>query len=256
MQGLTAERGRARERRRRHIRRRRLVAFVVVSILVLLAIWAASSIPSATPARVPSQGAVATFGASTGVERRIVVAQIDGIDLLLPVRQEYTTAIAYHSAGVPNGVAMTPAGEHVGGGSLISRLADVFKSGGDVKYYIMGGGTSPTAGLDIGATPGVTVSSPVNGRVSAVKTYSLLGRYTDYEIDIELAGDSSVILAVTHVAGPAVKIGDQVVAGETALGVVRGFPAALKQSLSHYTSDNGDHVEIVALRVNVQPAGL
>ena len=37
--------------------------------------------------------------------------------------------------------------------------------------------------------------------------------------------------------------------GTTTLGVVRGFPAALDQALSQYTSDNGDHVQLVMLRV-------
>ena len=38
-------------------------------------------------------------------------------------------------------------------------------------------------------------------------------------------------------------------AARTTLGSVRGLPAALDQALSQYTSDNGDHVQLVMLRV-------
>ena len=43
--------------------------------------------------------------------------------------------------------------------------------------------------------------------------------------------------------------------GTTTLGVVRGFPAALDQSLSQYTSDNGDHVQLVVLRTSTRLPG-
>ena len=44
--------------------------------------------------------------------------------------------------------------------------------------------------------------------------------------------------------------------GTTALGAVRGFPAALDQALSQYTSDTGDHVQLVVLRVTPELARL
>jgi hypothetical protein len=37
---------------------------------------------------------------------------------------------------------------------------------------------------------------------------------------------------------------------------VRGFPAGLDQQLSRYTSDKGDHVQLVVLRVTPELAGL
>ena len=90
--------------------------------------------------------------------------------------------------------------------------------------------------------------------MTAIKEYSILGRYKDVEIDIRLAADPSLLLIVTHIAKPKVEIGDVVQRGATTLGSVRGFPAALDQALSQYTSDNGDHVQLMMLRVTPELA--
>jgi hypothetical protein len=115
--------------------------------------------------------------------------------------------------------------------------------------------SSPTAELDVGAVPGACVYSPVDGQVTAVTDYQLLGRYDDTEIDLQLAGDPSVILTITHIANPRVEIGASVIAGETVLGAVRGFPPQLDQPLRQFTTDNGDHVQLVAVRVPSQISG-
>jgi len=47
-----------------------------------------------------------------------------------------------------------------------------------------------------------------------------------------------------------------VAGGDPVLGVVRGFPPALDQALSRYTSDTGDHVQMMVLRVTPDLAGL
>ena len=44
--------------------------------------------------------------------------------------------------------------------------------------------------------------------------------------------------------------------GTSTLGAVRGFPASLDQALSQYTSDNGDHVQLVVLRVTPELTSL
>jgi murein DD-endopeptidase MepM/ murein hydrolase activator NlpD len=116
--------------------------------------------------------------------------------------------------------------------------------------------SSSTAGLDVGAVPGSPVISPLDGKVTAIKKYSILGRYDDVEIDIRLASDPSLLLVVTHIAKPKVGIGEVVQRGTTILGAVRGFPASLDQSLSQYTSDNGDHVQLMMLHVTPDLAGL
>jgi len=236
-----------------------VVALVVLVTLILLAIWVAYAIPGQTPARVPAGAAVPTFGRSADPDEAVVVAQVEGIDILLPVARDVTTAVAFHPVDNPDTVAFAPVGERMGGGGLRQRLADIFAAGGGMQYYLMDGDDGPsssTAGLDVGAIPGSPVVSPVDGKVTAVKEYSILGRYADTQIDIRLASDPSLLLVITHIQKPKVEIGEIVERGTTLLGAVRGFPAGLDQALSQYTSDNGDHVQFFLLRVTPELAGL
>jgi hypothetical protein len=257
MHSLTSERRRA--RRRRQIRRRRAAVFSFILLLVVLAVVVAYAWPSGTPAHVPQVTAASPVMQAEGVRHRVVVARIEAIDVLLPVAQQQTTAIAFHPVDNSNTVAFSPVGERVNDPSLANAVADVFRSGGGPSYYLMGGdggdGSSSTSGLDIGAVPGEFVYSPVAGRVTAVKPYELLGRYPDCEVDIQLSNDPSLLLVVTHLARPRVKIGDDVVAAQTALGSLRGFPATMRQDLHQYTADAGDHVQMVVLRITPNLAG-
>ena len=254
-----SQRRRAKVRRRDQIRRRRAVALAVLVTLIVLAVWAAYAIPGETPARVPQSAAMPTAdGSPSGAG--VVVAQVEGLDVVLPVAREVTTAVAYHPVDNAGTVPFAPAGDRVSGGSLGQQLADIFAGGGTVQYYLMPGAggerSSSTAGLDVGAVPGSAVASPVDGKVTAIKVYSILGRYTDVEMDIQLAQDPSLLLVLTHLTRPKVQIGDVVARGETVLGAVRGFPTTLDQALSRYTSDTGDHVQMMVLRVTPELAGL
>ncbi len=236
-----------------------MVTLVVLVTLISLAIWVAYAIPGQTPARVPAAAAVPTFGGGADSGETVVVARVEGADILLPVARQATTAVAYHPVDNAGTVPFSPVGDRLGGGDLGQRLADIFAGGGGVQYYLMAGGggeaSSSTSGLDVGAVPGAAITSPVDGKVTAIKQYSLLGRYDDVEIDIRLAADSSLLLMMTHVNKPKVAIGDVVQRGTTALGLVRGFPPALDQPLSQYTSDTGDHVQFVMLRVTPELTG-
>jgi len=254
------QRRRHKAHRRNKIRRRRVVALVVLVTLISLAIWVAYAIPGQTPARVPAGAAVPTFGRSADPDAAVVVARVEGVDVLLPVAQTATTAIAYHPVDNANTVPFSPVGDRLGGGDLGQKLADIFAGGGGVQYYLMDGvggeKSASTSGLDVGAVPGSSVTCPVDGKVTAIKHYSVLGRYNDIEIDIRLANDPSLLLVVTHIDKPKVAIGDVVQRGTTTLGVVRGFPPKLDQALSQFTSDTGDHVQLVMLRVTPELAGL
>ena len=236
-----------------------MVALVVFVTLILVAIWVAYALPGQTPAQVPQSAAQPTIGSTVRPDQAVVVARVEGTDVLLPVAQQVTTAVAFHPVDNSGTVAFSPVGDRLGGGSLGQKLADIFAGGGGVKYYLMagdGGEASPsTAGLDVGAIPGSSVVSPVDGKVTAIKPYSILGRYNDVEIDIRLSNDPSLLLLVSHIARPKVQIGDVVQRGTTALGSVRGFRASLTQALSQYTSDNGDHVQLVMLRTSTGLAG-
>ena len=248
------------DRRRIQIRRRRVIALVVFVTLVFFAVWVAYAIPGQTPAQVPAGVAEPTLGRSATTTQAVVIADIEEIEVLLPVAREVTTAVAFHPVDNPGAVGFSPVGKRLGGGGLGRRLADIFAGGGTMQYYLMAGGgregSPPTAGLDVGAIPGSAVTSPVDGKVTAIKQYQILGRYADYEIDVVPAADPSLLLVITHIAKPKVKIGDVVQAGVTSLGSLRGFSSDLQQALSQYTADNGDHVQIVALRVRPALVGM
>ncbi len=254
-----SQRRRAKARHRDQIRRRRAVALAVFVTLILLAVWAAYAIPGQTPARVPQSAAMPTVDGSPSGAGDVVVAQIDGLDFVLPVAREVTTAVAYHPVDNTDAVPFAPAGDRLSGGSLGEQLADIFAGGGAVQYYLMTGTggerSSSTAGLDVGAVPGSVVVSPADGMVIAIKQYRILGRYPDVEMRIQLARDPSLVLVLTHLARAKVEIGDAVAGGDTVLGTVRGFPTSLDQALSHYTSDTGDHVQMMVLRVTPELAG-
>jgi hypothetical protein len=144
----------------------------------------------------------------------------------------------------------------LGGGT-----AGVCPDGGELPYYLMDGGSdaeasSGTGGLDVGAVPGAEVFSPLSGKIVSVQRVAIQGEYEDVEIHIQVADDPSLLLVVSHLANPGVKVGDTVTQGESLLGRVREYPPSIEQELSKYTSDAGDHVQFVMLRVTPDIQGL
>ena len=226
-----------------------MVALVVLVTLISLAIWVAYAIPGQTPARVPAGAAQPTFGRTVESDEALVVARAEGVDMLLPVAQQVTTAVAFHPVDSGDAVAFTPVGDRLGGGDLGQKLADIFAGGGGVQYYLMdgdGGEESPsTAGLDIGAVPGssghLARRRQGDGHQGVRHPRPLQGHR-----DRHPAGRRPVAAAHRHSYRQAQgRDRDVVQRGTTTLGSVRGFPAALDQALSQYTSDNGDHVQLV-----------
>ncbi len=251
-----SQRRRVRTQRLEQLRRRRAIALALVISLVALAVWVAYAIPGGERAAVPENAAAPGLVASPTVSQEVVVATVEGIEILLPVAREATTAVAFHPVDSADAVPLEPNGELASGGSLGQRLADIFAGGGGLQYYLMAdGGSSSTAGLDVGAVPGSPIVSPVDGKVVAVRRYRIFDRYDDVEIHVQMARDPSMLLVVTHLAHPKIAIGESVVRGQTVLGDVRGFPTSLDQALSKYTSDSGDHVQLMVLRITPDLAG-
>ena len=74
-------------------------------------------------------------------------------------------------------------------------------------------------------------------------------RIGNHRVDIRLASDPTLMLVLMHVADVQVEPGVEVVAGETQIGEVRAFARELDQALRRFTSDNGDHAQLMVLRV-------
>jgi len=257
MHGLTPDR-RPRSDRRKQIRRRRAGALVIVATLSLLAVWLAYALPAETPARVPAAAAEPSFTEKASVDCRVVVATLGDVEILLPVALADTTAIGYHAADRAGSLPFSPRGKRVSGGGLTQKLADLFKGGGGLAYYLMGEGddASATGALDVGAIPGAEVFSPVDGKIVAIESTLIADKYEDVEVQIQVADDPTLLLVVSHVGEIAVQLGDGVTQGDTLLGRVREYPPSVGQELSRFTSDAGDHVQFVALRLSADAVGL
>ena len=120
------QRRRQQARRRHQIRRRRVVALVVFVTLITFAVWVAYTIPGQTPARVPAGAAEPTFGRTAPPDEALVVARVEDVDVLLPVAQSVTTAVAFHPVDDSDAVAFSPVGKRLGGGDLGQKLAGIF----------------------------------------------------------------------------------------------------------------------------------
>ena len=237
----------SRAARRRQIVRRRRAALAIGLAVVVLAVTAAYAMPTPQPAAIPQKCSAIALGSPTAENpSRVVVAELEGAQLFLPLPTDAITAVAFRPADDPNAVAFSPVGDRV-------DETKASKTQHAVQYYFMDGGGEErgpsTSALDVGGVPGSCVYAPVDGQVVAVKTYRLLGAHKDCELRIQLAADPSLLLLLSHIEDPVVHVGDRVMAGTTALGRLRGFPKEMQQDLSRYTNDAGDHVQLIALRV-------
>src|SRR5664280_1481856 len=122
-----SERRRAQAQRRRQLRRRRVVALVVLVTLIVIAVWAAYAVPSATPARVPETAGLPSFADRPTADGTVVVARLEGLEVVLPIARQATTAVAYHPVDNRNTVSFSPAGTRLNGG-VGQKLADIFTS--------------------------------------------------------------------------------------------------------------------------------
>jgi hypothetical protein len=172
-----------------------------------------------------------------------VVALQGSIRLMLPVSR--VTALGYHAS--PDGaLALRPVGRQVNQG-LVGRIArHLFGGGGNgLRYYVLGGEGPATASLDVGATPGTDVYSPVDGNVVGITPYVLAGKHMGARIDIQPTGNPSVVVSLTHLRpDPFLTVGSPVAATTSKVGTILDFAKVERQALAQVTQDAGNHVAI------------
>lgn len=175
-----------------------------------------------------------------------VIAKLGDLRLQLPIPSSRVTAIGYHGAG-EGALALEPVGRQANEG-LLARLGHKLFGGGGhgPAWYQIGGGQGPhTSGLDVGATPGTMVYSPVDGRVVGVTPYIIDGRTYGERIEIQPAQAPSVVVSLTHLSAlDALSVGSTVAAAQTPLATVIDLTGVERQSLAHFTNDAGNHVAI------------
>jgi hypothetical protein len=179
-----------------------------------------------------------------------VIAMRGPVRLQMPIPQTRTTAIGYHSAN-DGALALAPVGRQ-GNAGLVQRVFHaVFGGGGGhpVWYQLDGGATSA---LDVGATPGTDVYSPVDGTVVGISPYIVAGNRYGERIDIQPQSSPSLVVSLTQLrADPSLEVGSDVVSGRTKVGAVADLASVEKQALARYTNDSGNHVS-----VEIRPASL
>jgi hypothetical protein len=238
------------ERRRlaRQRRARRVGALVVLALvlLVTLVLTAFGSSPQRVRASIP---APAERLLPAGPPRPQVVATVAGLHLQLPVSQPRVTAVGYHAAP-DSALPLRPAGSR-GNRSFVARLWHRIAGGGTGGprwYQLPGDGRgAPTSVLDVGASPGTDVYSPVDATVVGIDTYVLDGRRRGVQLDLQPVDSPSLVVSVTRLrADPALTVGDSLQAGTSRLGTVLDLSGVEQQELARYTQDAGNHVSIEA----------
>ncbi len=172
-----------------------------------------------------------------------IVAMRGAIRLQMPIPQTHFTAIGYHSAS-DGALALAPVG-HKGNQGLAQRVFHAIFGGGGghpIWYQLDSGATSA---LDVGATPGTDVYSPVDGTIVGISPYVVAGHRYGERIDIQPQSSPSLVVSLTQLrADPQLKVGSDVISGATKVGVVADLARIERQALARYTNDAGNHVSV------------
>jgi hypothetical protein len=152
-------------------------------------------------------------------------ATVEGLTLHLPA--EEVVLVGFHEASSRDAQAFGP----------IGRLQDhqnttKFDPPADVEdgpaYVVLSSRGRPypaTSAIDVLLERDEPVRSPVTGTVTDVRGYHLYGKHPDQRIELAPADAPDQRIVMIHLDGVSVSIGDEVVAGETAVAAAaRVFP--------------------------------
>ncbi|MDX1511552.1 MAG: M23 family metallopeptidase [Nitriliruptorales bacterium] len=219
-------RGGASSHPRRKVRRVLLLALALLLFVVTVGFLTDDNVatqPVVNGDRVPVEDASDVDAVQpAGVPE--VFARVEGLELWTP--SGATLLVAYHEAAFADALSMRPEGrlrnnfnttKYQDPGVLPGPIYDIQASRGRENRA--------TTAVDLVLRDDEPVLSPITGRVVEVRNYSLYGRYADTRIEIAAASDPSLRVVLIHVAKVKVKVGDEVVAGQTPLaGTANRFP--------------------------------
>jgi hypothetical protein len=173
-----------------------------------------------------------------------VLAEAAGVGISTPIRPVSLTGIGYHPEGETL-AAMEPRGENLSANVVLGLLSRG-ETPERINYYVMdaaGRGGPQTGAVDVGATTGTTVYTPVSGTVTAIRPDPMVQNANVIEIKPDANPDVRVSVALVRSDGEA-GVNDDVKAGKTELGTVADSAEVLDPQLSSYTADAGNHVTI------------
>lgn len=134
-----------------------------------------------------------------------VVGTIGGAQLHLPSRA--VLLAGWHEAAGPSALAMAPTGTPA-----------------TTQLPSRGRPHDPHSALDVAVVPGTQALAPVTGTVVEATPYLLYGQHADTRIVIRPDAAPEVLVAVLHVTGPLVEVGDHVDAGDPLAAHATQFP--------------------------------
>jgi hypothetical protein len=173
-----------------------------------------------------------------------VVSRLGTLPIQLPVNQTRVTAVGY-SGGSAGALALVPVGTQANEG-LLKRLLHKAVGGGSgsTRWYQLPGGHGPaTSALDVGASPGTDVYSPVDGTIVGISKVVLNGRVYGRRIDIQPTDAPSLVISVSRLRpDPSLAVGTTLTATGSKLGQVLDLSRVEEQALARYTNDEGNHV--------------
>jgi hypothetical protein len=220
-------------------RRRRLMA---VALLVLGATALVFAVFVQTKASDTAERAVPIDPNNAGPDT--VLAEAAEVGISTPIRPASLSGLGYHSEG-ESLAAMKPRGKNLSANALLGLLSSG-ETPEQIHYYVMdaAGREGPQTGaLDVGATTGTTVYTPVTGTVTAIRPDPMVENANVVEIKPDANPNVRVNVSLVRSDGDA-GVNDYVTAGITELGTVTDSAEVLDPQLSSYTTDAGNHVTV------------
>lgn len=181
-------------------------------------------------------------------------ARVKGTRLLLalPARPPELIGIGFHQASNPRSSEMIPTMRWLARDDNTQAARLVRESAGTqvvmFRMHSRGRGTGLDTAADVVVKPRTLVVSPVTGVVTLITPYRLYGRYPDIRVEIAPDGYPRLRVAAIHIKDLAIKEGDRVTTGLTALGRPRRF--SFDAQVDRYV---GGRVEHVHFQVNPYP---
>ena len=219
-----------------------VLGIVALAIFIVLIVAAFNS-------AVPSFQESLPKGSNTdpnGPPVSMPVAQQGTLNLFLPISQGAVTALGYHGTDGTS-LPLQPVGRQANEGILPRIVHSLFGGGGTgPTYYELGGGRgSGTGALDVGATAGTDVYSPVGGTIVSIGSFVLNGKEYGNVLEIQPSQEPSVVVVVTRLrADPSLTVGEPVLTGKSKIGTVIDLSGVEKQTLASVAHDAGNHVTL------------
>jgi len=220
-------------------RRRRLMA---VALLVLGATALVFAVFVQTKASDTAERAVPIDPNNAGPDT--VLAEAAEVSISTPIRPASLSGLGYHPEG-ESLATMKPRGKNLSANAFLGLLSKG-ETPEQIHYYVMdaAGREGPQTGaLDVGATTGTTVYTPVTGTVTAIRPDPMVENANVVEIKPDANLNVRVNVSLVRSDGDA-GVNDYVTAGITELGTVTDSAEVLEPQLSSYTTDPGNHVTV------------